>query len=312
MKLASIASEEEKQASHKRDLVTSFSAVTPYVQNNEVLFLTKNKQRQMTFTKRGLNSYFDLIKIPKKFFNQCSVELRQRIVREFHRKALDKNVMIRLYDDKIRFVASDKYQKFDDIEVITGLKNIDENIVIRDFYQDLHFSKIRFTSKDSIVPCEGKVFYPGIQIINSEAGLSSVRIDYLLYEEICTNGTVLTYDELPGLKMRHIGKPDGLKLAISASDAIKNLPEIRKVGLNLLKKAHKTRADKAINYLKNSKINIALDYVEFLAENYRVGNQLSALDIVSGYTEYIKDMDVDVKLKHEKNAGAILQRITSD
>lgn len=311
MQLTTIASRVEEEASHKIDLTTSFSAFAPHVKDDNILLMTKNKERKLSFTKTGLESYFEILEVPKKFFSTCGQDLKQRIVREFHRKQAEKSVMLRLYDDQIRYIASDRYQKFDDIDVIGSLKSINEKLVIRDYFQDLHFFKVRITSEDPIELHDGKLFYPGIQVLNSEAGLSSVRVDYFLYEEICANGAIVSYKKFPALKMRHIGRPSSVNLSLNASNAINNLPEIRRLCKKTLLSAVKLKADHALKMIKKLGLKASLETIEFLASGYQTGDFLSALDIISGYTDFIKRMPEHIKVQHEELAGLILQRITS-
>jgi hypothetical protein len=310
-KLTTIASKVEKEASHKVDITTSFSAFTPHVKDDSILLTTKNKERKLSFTKEGLESYFKAIHVPKNFFSTCSPDLRQRLIREFHRKQTEKSITLRLYEDQIRYVASDRYQKFDDKDIISSLKSFNENLTIGNYFQDLHFFKLLIASEDPIELCNGKVFYPGVQILNSEAGLSSVRIDYFLHEEVCVNGAILFYKEYPSFKMRHVGGSSSIDFALNVSNAISNLPEIKRLNKDCLSKALKKKADEALKIIKGLRPKISLEKIEFLASGHQSGDFLSALDIILGYIEVMRSMPIDMQVHHEELAGLVLQRITS-
>lgn len=311
MQFVDVKSRVIKESEHKKDIAVSFRALQPHVEDDNILFLSKNHEYQLRCTNRGLRSYFALLQIPQKFYSTCGKTLRQSILREFHRKQAHTSVILRIYDNKIRYFASDRYKKFDDIDVIHSLAGLHENIVIRDFYQDDNFLRIRLTSEDPITLYNGKKFYPGVQIVNSETGQSSVRVDYFIYEEICTNGAIVVFEKFPGFKMRHVGRPNEQDLTVKAEAAIKALPEIKDLAEESLVKASRTKALVAKKLIQKSKSKVPIEKVVEMAGFYKTDEEQSALDIISGYTEFIKNFDVDDRMAHEEIAGSILQKITS-
>jgi hypothetical protein len=298
----------------KTDITTTLRALTPNVSGSTISLCTRNRERTMPLTKRGQMSYLQMINVPKVFFSSCSQDLRQNILREFHARQSERNVLLRLVGEEIRFIGSSRYRTFNDTEVINSLEGIDEKLTIKDFHQDHDFLKLRATTEDAIIPSDGKVFYPGVQVINSETGLSSVRVDFFIYEQVCTNGMVVPYADLPALKMKHTGKPLGTILSDSFSEAVQHLPVLKKRAQILLEKAENLSSVQVHNILKNIKNEgkaIPLKKIEEMARKYQAGSDMKALDLLSGYTEIAKNFNVEDRLAHETIAGTILKNIAS-
>ncbi len=221
-KLASITDFVQSEAQKKSDQTFTLSSVRPIL-TKEGIQLEDRENRVYDFTEHGMSSYLSKVEIPKQFFSKCSPDLRLQVINEFHNKNKNAEVMVRLYDNKIRFMASNMYGIFDDIDVLQSLGNIEEKLVVRKFDQTSDYFRMVATA-ESPIQVEGlRPFYPGIQIINSEVGKSSVKIQYLLYEEVCTNGMIIARKSFPMFKLIHRGTNKGLKLEEEANMRIKNL-----------------------------------------------------------------------------------------
>jgi len=314
MQLDKIKEEVKALSKQKTDIVTSLNCLSPDLKENVISLSTRSKLRNMTCTKRGQTSYLKLLEIPRNFFYKCNQDLQRDIIREFHAKFADRNVILRLINNEIRFVASERYKPFNDVDVIDSIGDLTNDVVVRDFFQNNDFFKLRLTLTDPIKPCEEKVFYPGVQVLNSETGLSSVRVDFFIYEEVCTNGMIVPFADLPSFKMKHSGSPLGVSLEQSFSRIIGDLSELRSRSEKLLLKAQNTSGENLLNAFKQIKHDgkvIPLKRIEELAKNYQSSDKLMALDLLSGYTEAVKNFNIDERLKHESFAGKLLKHIAS-
>jgi hypothetical protein len=221
-KLASITDFVQGEAHRKSDQTFKLSSVNPILTKDGIQ-LEDRENKIYDFTEHGMSSYLSKVEIPKQFFNKCSADLKLKVLNEFHTKNKNAEVMVRLYDNKIRYMASNRYGIFDDLDVLTSLGRIDEQLTIRKFDQSTDYFRLVATTAEPIQVEGLRPFYPGIQILNSEVGKSSVKIAYLLYEEVCTNGMIVARKTFPMFKLIHRGTDKGLKLEEEANTRIKNM-----------------------------------------------------------------------------------------
>lgn len=264
-----------------------------------------------TFTEQGLSSFLSRVKIPTGFFKRSSRELQADILAEHFPKQNKQDALVRLSSNRVRYVGSDKYSRFDDIHVVEALQKVADfnQYHVREFYQTTDNMIMRVTTKDPIQRPGLRPFYPGVQITNSEVGKASVRIAFMLWEEVCTNGMTVARDEFASFERRHIGKRNLDSLAAKASEFLGRMDLYKEqMEVNLMK-ALETPAEVVIERIADSKqIPAAIKeiYPNFLPQYVPAGNSPSGLDILSAYTEAIQQYNWDSRLQQEEIAGSIL------
>jgi hypothetical protein len=297
----------KSDAERKSDVLTNMLAVTPRVENGEIVLATKRKDKIMPLTRRGMLSYLEKINIPAGFFRKCSDELKFNMVSEFHQKTSEKDVFLRMVDDKIRYIASSAYSKFDDIDLINALSDVKGiDLDVKDYLQTEDFFKLRVVTKEPIMPVDKRPFYPGIQIMNSEVGMSSVKIEFLLFEEVCTNGLIVSRAGLPRFSMRHIGKPDSDKVKVGMAKVMHFFPKFVARSRTLLDSMSRWEGDKIKEKIKGQVPEPVMKKIEEFIPNYQQGAETTGLDVLSAYTEAIQSYSLDFRTEHEKLAGDIL------
>jgi hypothetical protein len=260
-------------------------------------------------TNRGLSSYLEKIKVPAGFFKRCSPSLKRDILREHHEFNKKQDVLIRFNEDRIRFIGSSKYGIFDDLDIVESLKEVNElhNLSFREAYQSDDSFIMRATTSEPIIAKNGRPFFPGIQIQNSETGLGSISIQFLLWEQICTNGITVPRGILQSYNKKHFGKKDAREeLKESCKELIGNLPLFIDSSHKALTSFVELSAkDFEESLEKDTRIPKAVkDVIPSLISNYTPPNmQPTALEVLSAYTDAIKRYTWDTRTQLEDIAG---------
>lgn len=149
----------------------------------------------------------------KGYFKACEPTLRAKNFNNWKQKYLeeeddsDDEWLIRLKDDIIRGVLSDRYSVFDNTDVINVVSdNID---LTKMELKGAHLSRdnmhVRFVRRDLKEGSGKDALFAGWNLSNGEVGSSSIKVDFLIYQLICTNGMMglREYGEL--FRQRHAG-----------------------------------------------------------------------------------------------------------
>ena len=303
MNLSGIIEKVEAEQEKKSDAVISLQSAIPLLEENQVV-LKLGRNTTKKFTSTGLQSYLQKIDIPIGFFNKCSSDLKRNILTEFHTNNVKQDVMLRLYnEDTIRFMASSKYAKYDDINIVTALSSVGSSLNVKQFYQSDEFFILRAVGDKFEI--NGKPYYPGLQIMNSEVGKSSVKAQFLLWEEICTNGMVIQNAELGGFNMIHLGKDRDVKLQQGVSHLISRFDEFNERAQVKMDIFSQTSGKDLFEKMDAHK-NIPQKITTAIAETVPAIDDATSLDVMSAYTEAIQVYDWDARNTHEKIAGDLL------
>ena len=297
--LERVKSEEEK----KSDTIIKLQYAVPLVEDNQItLKIGRNTKKK--FTSTGLQSYLQKIDVPLGFFNKCTSDLKREILTEFHTKHSSNDVMLRLYEeDTIRFMASSKYAKYDDINIAETLGKIESSLQIKQFHQDSDFFILRAVGERFEVL--GKPFYPGIQIMNSEVGKSGVKAQFILWEEVCTNGMVIQNKELGGFNMIHLGKERDTKLIAGVNSLVSSFDEFNERAQVKMDIFTQTPGKELFEKFEAHN-SIPQRITKAVSETVGNIDEATSLDVMSAYTEAIQVYDWDARNTHEKIAGDLL------
>lgn len=262
-------------------------------------------------TRNGESSFLSGINVPVSFFRRSSPHLKQEMISEHFPLNNKKEVKVRLIDNNVRYIASSKYSIFDDLDVARTLSTVDNigNLNIRNFSQSEEYFVLRLTTKDPIINKGKRVMYPGVQIMNSEIGKSSVQISYCLYEEICTNGMMAPLKHFRPFRQKHIGKKGMEELSVAASKKLHEIDNFIDVIGRDLRKMSEVPSGKVLEEIleratipkvvKDKLIEKTEGYIELYGEE-------SGLEVLSAYTEIARDLNWERRLEQEQIAGNIL------
>lgn len=144
-----------------------------------------------------------------------SKELRQLAcdnINMMARKHFDGQLLLRTTKGKLRGVLTPRYTVFDSdsiLEVLAdcfdaGILNKD-NTVLRSYCNSLDVLNLRFTDTTPIKGLADKDLFFGMDITSSDVGKYSLKINFYIYKQVCTNGLCIGFfkDEL--YQQRHLG-----------------------------------------------------------------------------------------------------------
>lgn len=318
--LSTIIQRVEEAEQKKSDVAVRLTDTTPLVSGENTL-LNLNGRRTYQLTPNGLTSLLSKVNIPGAFYKRSSEHLRKEMLDEhFHAQAKGQDVILRTkaWGDNlnlIRYVASSAYSKFDDIHISEALKKVNNlgEFSIKQFVQNDEFLVLRIATKEPIQVKDGRPFYPGIQILNSEIGKSSVHLAFMLWEEVCTNGMVVDRGQFDAYSKRHIGKRSIEILSEKVENYLGRLSTFKDETYTHLKRLDgldpkqmllKIESDKRIP--KKVKEVLPTEHLKNYAPSIE---EATGLDIMSAYTEAIQRYNWDSRLQYEDIAGEMLLEV---
>lgn len=304
MLLAEVVEKVQQSAVGKSDLIMKMDCVTPYVREGKIGLRTL-KGKEMPFMKSGISSYLSKINVPANFFSQCSPRLKEDILGEFHHITKDKGALIRLQEDNIRYIASDKYSKFDDVDVVRALTPLEGVLNIREFHQSNDTFVLRATSDEALKGLS-RPFFPGIHISNSEVGRGAVKIVYFLYEQICTNG-MLAARATTQISMRHFGVPTKERVEEAATKMIQGLGGFIEDSQERIYNMTKTPGDLMLEKLSSRISKDLFESTKIRIPSYQSGKpEPDSLDVLSAFTEEIQKFAWQSRMEYEQMAGDLV------
>lgn len=303
MNLEAVLEKVKVEEAKKSDTVISLQSTIPLVEDNQII-LKLGRNTTKKFTSTGLQSYLQKIDVPMGFFNKCTSDLKRNILTEFHAAGSNQDVMLRLYnDDTIRFMASSKYAIYDDVHIAEALNGIQSNLKIKEFRQSEEFFVIRAVGDEFKIG--EKPYFAGIQIMNSEVGKSSVKAQFLLWEQVCTNGLIVQNKSLGGISMIHLGKERDSKLREGVKSLVSRFDEFNDSVQQKLKAFSNLSAKEFFEKIEKTK-EIPQKILKSISERVPSLTDASSLDVMSAYTEAIQVYDWDARNTHETLAGDLL------
>lgn len=297
----------------KSDISINLQSLIPTVQNKEVgLATSKGNARRLI--QNGLSSYLEKINIPIGFFRKCNHQNQIGLLQQFHVEHSKQDVILRLFKDDIRFIGSHKYNCFDDIDIIKAVNPLNlggnKNIVVRDFVQSEGHTILKLTTKEPLkIANNPRPFFPGVQVVNSEIGESSVRVQFFIWEQVCTNGMVIARAMFPEYRMIHIGskKHDLLQEGI-----VNSLGKLESFANAFEGELHLADLQSGKALLEKIKLNSAIpvgvqEKIHSYLPKYIAGkSEASSLDVISSLTEAAQSVTWGQRLELERIAGDYL------
>lgn len=220
----------------------------------------------------------------------------------------DRNLLLRLNDNKIRGVLSTKYSICDSEKVLEAVSNVLDTrdyklngYVLND--ERLH---VRLIGDRMNVP--GEDLFAGLQIDSSDVGRNNLKVQFFIYKQVCTNGLVVP--KLGGtiFQQKHIGITSSQfeKSLVSSLDV---LPELvaRATSVITNTKDTKVTGKDFEHMLELVKRDIALsdDSLNKVVDLYSK-YQANRWGVVNALTEVAQDFTLERRLEIEEYASKLL------
>lgn len=163
---------------------------------------------------------------------------------------------------------------------------------------------------------EGEDIFAGLTIDSSDVGRSPLKVSFLVYKQVCTNGLILSKGRTQIFNQKHIG----ITAEEFRSGFESSLDIIPEIVAGVEKQIERTRLGDTYNFFAHTN-----DELEELVKQIRLGTQLSETNAnkvieimkskkydlnrwgyINALTEVAKELTLERRIALEKYAGSFL------
>ena len=236
-----------------------------------------------------------------------------------------KDLLFRVYKDKIRGVLSSRYSIFDTPDIIDVVDDTTRGLglTVKSFFMNEERFHARIIQQDKM-NINGEDLFAGIQIDSSDIGRSTLMVNFFIFKQICTNGLCISKGKANLFTQKHISIcSDDFREELKQS--LKYLPQLIEeyeyiiqrcaTQYNILGSKYtsgKPETDKMLEeFIQKLKARTKLSdegankVVEL--SNNRYG--FSDWGIINSITEVAQDYTLERRIELEKIAGSMLRAI---
>ena len=251
--------------------------------------------------------------VPAQYMKKCIYEGKTSLVDDNINSWIrthDKDLLIRTHKEKVRGILSTRYSIFDTPDILEIVnEEMDPEFKLKEFFMDEEKLHARFVLPEYLI--DGEKFVPGIQIDSSDVGRNTLSMKLFIFNEICTNGLVVSVGQGDLYTRKHIGITpidfknevrESLKLYPQMIEEVKDL-FIEKRGKNL----NSIQISKIIHKVQEE-LHLSEETTKSIIQlvpNY--GSNV--LGLTSCLTEQAQLYTLDRRLEIERFAGNLLKVI---
>lgn len=308
------------------DKVESLKDLDCIVTNEGEIRFNDYEDMDMGATDLAVNQICFKLGIPTRYFKRLASAGSPEVFRklaEYNLNTLlsqenpERRHLVRMYQNNIRGVLSDRYSIFDTPDIMDVLSDsFSDDLAIRGShvsYEDFH---VRLTNRKplKILGFDKDVFL-GLQITSSDVGKSTLNIQVFLWKQVCTNGMCLPIFDKDLYRQKHLG----LSLDVFRDGLLESLDVMSTLKLRVQDLLETSSSEKLDENLFNKEESIGLAFKEFvgvpledlslLSElNSHYSNTVTAWSVSSALTEYAQKEGIgfDRRLDLERKAGELL------
>lgn len=163
--------------------------------------------------------------IPLPYLERCAPDLQAINLNLCLQRCEQKRFLIRFDGDEVRAAFTPRYKPADNLDVIKRLFAMGHNPQTQvQCHLDDRIMSLGIVNESSLFSFGDDQHIPGVSIVNSEVGLSSLRLSWFILRLVCTNGLIITSKVAEDIH-RHVSKsmldnlPKWLSQISSSSDA---------------------------------------------------------------------------------------------
>jgi len=259
------------------------------------------------------------LKIPASYIHRCPDLIQAKNINYWLSRSKNRELMFRLVDQGIeqpyvRAIFSGQYKQTDDIDLFPIIfKTLEEhcgkldNVQIKTFDKGEHFTLMKVIFKDNIVKHEGRYYWPGITIANSETGMSAVWIKPIIREGTPGADKYDFLDRCDEGSARFIHRSD--LEPVEVKKAIRVAAKAAEVGIaQLLKMKHQMVAnpvEAATNFIKGSDF-IPVSTLDYVKRELQYDKEESELEIARVILRAVRELPTFKKYLAEYEVGKYL------
>lgn len=228
-----------------------------------------------------------------------------------------KSLFVRRYTDSVRGILSDRYSTMDAPDVLDVVSDtFDDDYMLKGMYLSPERMHLRVVQKE-MMNIEGEDLFAGVTIDSSDVGRSTLRVQFFIYKQVCTNGLCLRHSMGNIFTQRHIG----LSKKEFHDDLVANLhrvPEVADKTMHMIRTAN-TYSKDLIDFNKFSEekqkhfvsriralTKLPEDGVARVIDNMYNNYSVSRWGLINSLTEVAQDYTLERRLEIETAAGDIL------
>ena len=273
-----------------------------------------NLNNRSPISDHAMGQLCNRIGVPFGYIKNCEKNDMDELVTENINQWLDatgKDFFIREHDHRIRGVLSTRYSTLDTPDILDVLLNSTDfgTAKVKGHYLSPERFHLRLTEDTKLFNKDD--LFPGIQIDSSDVGRSTLRVQFLIYKLVCTNGMVVPTKGSVFFEQKHIGiTKDEFREGLIA--ATKQFGEAQKDIIPLIKAAKNKLID--INGFNDE------DYVRHISSLTHLGTDQSQAvyellneryeptmwGLANTLTEYAQSHTLERRLEIERTAGGLL------
>lgn len=285
---------------------SSILSVSP----EDLRLLTDGKNGKQ-LTRHSLAQLCTKAGIPMKYMDKCIENRKLGLVAENVNQWLgdmNKELMLRDYAGRVRGIMSNKYSPLDTPEILNGIKSaLDDEYMVKSFLLNEERFHARLLSGEKI-PVPKEDLFVGIEVDSSDVGKSMLRVQFMVYKQICTNGLKVNLGDSILFQQKHIGiSVDKFQDELVAN--LEHIPMLTKEVAKLIKdsstKLSKADIDKYIEKLMEE-AKMGKDNAEKVIAIANAKYGMTKWGVINSITELAQQFTLDRRLELESFAGKIL------
>lgn len=163
--------------------------------------IVQDGEEEYPMSEWGLGQVCSTLKVPATYMKRCIVDSAGDVAvgnlnywaRREHDKNPGKDYFIRLTDNRMHGFLSNRYCAFDDstfLKMVIASMPQDGSFRIMNQIVSPEITKIRLISNEKMT-IDGDDYSVGLDISNSRVGRSSIKLEFLIFRWICTNGMMV-------------------------------------------------------------------------------------------------------------------------
>jgi len=307
--------------SRSEDLFKPYSDLNVFKTESDIIKVRAREgsdTRDFGLSRGGLSSLCGSLDIPTNYIKKCIVkdksDLAINTLNEWIEDRKDQNTFIRLTDNNAYGFLSSKYSVFDDVEVINSIYPVlkDKNYIVKNASVTPELLKMRIVSRDKIQVGEKEddTLSYGFDISNSRTGKSSLKISFIVYRWICSNGMIMGGGKASYYSQRHVGISDGA-FRSEFGTFLENIPELTKYAEEQIIASQKKSVtpkeiQQMVDQFKAMKINKKVE--DELESVIYTGDVRCVWDFTNVLTAMAQKYNIETRERIETAAGRILAK----
>ena len=291
--------------------VTSSKHNVRIMPNLDVAFYTGTTKHVHKLSPYAFGQLCTKAGVPTSYMKKCISKGKYELVEDNLNEWIEtnnKDLLFRIYDNKVRGIVSDKYSTFDTADVVdTLIETFGDEYKVKSFL----LNEERFHARlidPSLLPSQKEDLYPGFEVDTSDVGRLNLGAQFFIFKLVCTNGLSRVEDDWKLFEQKHIGITSQ-KFQQYLAASLEAVPEIAAEAVERIKasKSDILNEEQVLDLLEDFRkkadlSGAAQDKIIELVGKY----EPSRWGVINAITDAAKDYTLDRRLQLEKHAGQLL------